>query len=124
LTTTTVNGKELAQRLGLAETVRLAPLDRPGPVVRLIHRSKPKALVLVETELWPHWLQTLSRHRVPVVVVNGRISDKAFPLYSRARGLFGPLLSTLGPGGCAEPPTRRGFFSWARLPNRWLSPAT
>jgi 3-deoxy-D-manno-octulosonic-acid transferase len=103
LTTTTVNGKELAQRLGLAETVRLAPIDRPGAVVRLIHRSKPKALVLVETELWPHWLQTLSRHRVPVVVVNGRISDKAFPLYSRARRLFGPLLSTLARVGVQSP---------------------
>lgn len=103
LTTTTVNGKELAQRLGLAETVRLAPLDRPGPVSRLIHNVKPKAVVLVETELWPHWIQTLARHRVPVVVINGRISDKAFPLYYRARGLFGPLLSTLARVGVQSP---------------------
>ncbi|MBK8872172.1 MAG: 3-deoxy-D-manno-octulosonic acid transferase [Elusimicrobia bacterium] len=116
LTTTTVNGKELAQRLGLAESVRLAPLDRPGPVARLIDQVKPKALVLVETELWPHWIQTLSRHRVPVVVINGRISDKAFPLYYWARGLFGPLLSTLARVGVQSPTHASRYLQLGALP--------
>lgn len=117
LTTTTVNGKELAQRLGLAETVRLAPLDRPGPVGRLIRRAKPKAVVLVETELWPHWLKTLSRHHVPVVVINGRISDKAFPLYRRVRGLFGPLLSTLARVGVQSPTHASRFLQLGASPS-------
>ncbi|MBK8575600.1 MAG: 3-deoxy-D-manno-octulosonic acid transferase [Elusimicrobia bacterium] len=103
LTTTTVNGKELAQRLGIAETVRLAPLDRPGAVERVIARVRPKALVLVETEIWPFWLTTLSHHRIPVVVVNGRISDGAFPLYYRMRGAFSPLLSGLARVGVQSP---------------------
>ena len=34
LTTTTVHGKELALRLGVADVVRLAPIDRPGAVRR------------------------------------------------------------------------------------------
>lgn len=103
LTTTTVNGKELALRLGLAETVRLAPLDRPGAVRRFIHRARPRALVLVETEIWPYWLKTLAAHRIPVVVVNGRISDKAFPLYFRLRGAFAPLLTNLARVGVQSP---------------------
>lgn len=60
LTTTTVNAKELAERLDLAEFVRLAPVDRPGPLARFVKRWAPRALVLVETELWPHWLKGLS----------------------------------------------------------------
>jgi 3-deoxy-D-manno-octulosonic-acid transferase len=103
LTTTTVNGKELAQRLGLAETVRLAPLDRPGAVRRLIHRCRPRALVLIETELWPHWLRTLAEERVPVAVVNGRISDGAFPLYYRLRGFLEPLLMGIARVGVQSP---------------------
>lgn len=103
LTTTTVNGKELALRLGVAETVRLAPLDRPSTVRRFIHRVRPKALVLVETELWPYWLKTLAAHRIPVAVVNGRISDGAFPLYFRLRGTFAPLLTTLARVGVQGP---------------------
>lgn len=103
LTTTTVNGKELALRLGLAETVRLAPLDRPALMRQFIHRVRPKALILVETELWPYWLQTLSAHRVPVVVINGRISDGAFPLYYRCRGAFAPLLTGLARVGVQSP---------------------
>ncbi len=103
LTTTTVNGKELAQRLGVADTVRLAPLDRPGSVRRLIHRVRPKALILIETEIWPFWLKALSAHRIPVAVVNGRISDGAFPLYYRLRGAFAPLLSTLARVGVQSP---------------------
>lgn len=103
LTTTTVNGKELALRLGLAETVRLAPLDRPGAVGRFIRRARPRALVLVETELWPYWLMALSAPPIPVVVVNGRISDGAFPLYHRLRGIFAPLLSRLARVGVQSP---------------------
>jgi 3-deoxy-D-manno-octulosonic-acid transferase len=103
LTTTTVNGKELAQRLGVAETVRLAPLDRPGAVRRLIQRCRPRVLVLIETELWPHWLRSLEAARVPVAVVNGRISDGAFPLYYRLRGFLEPLLMGIARVGVQSP---------------------
>jgi 3-deoxy-D-manno-octulosonic-acid transferase len=103
LTTTTVNGKELAQRLGLAEMVRLAPLDRPSAVQRLIQACRPRVLVLIETEIWPHWLRTLAAARVPVAVVNGRISDGAFPLYYRLRGVLEPLLMGISRVGVQSP---------------------
>jgi hypothetical protein len=110
LTTTTVNGKELALRLGLAETVRLAPLDRPGSGGRFIRRARPRALVLVETEIWPYWLKALGPLPIPVVVVNGRISDGAFPLYSVAGGLRPPSLGA-GPRGGSESSARLSVSS-------------
>jgi 3-deoxy-D-manno-octulosonic-acid transferase len=70
-----VNAKELAERLDVAEFVRLAPVDRPGPLGRFVRRWNPRALILVETELWPQWLKGLSENNVPVCVINGRMSD-------------------------------------------------
>ncbi len=116
LTTTTVNAKELAERLGVAEVVRLAPVDRPGPVRRALARFAPRALVLVETELWPHWLNTLASRGVPVCVVNGRISDRAFPLYYRLRGLWGPLLGTLARVGVQSPTNASRFLQLGAHP--------
>lgn len=116
LTTTTVNGKELAQRLALAEIVRLAPIDRPGSVERLIRRARPRALVLVETEIWPHWLNTLANAHIPMVVVNGRVSDGAYPLYYRLRGAFAPLLAGLTRVGVQSPTHASRFLQLGAHP--------
>jgi 3-deoxy-D-manno-octulosonic-acid transferase len=116
LTTTTVHGKELALRLGLADVVRLAPIDRPGAVRRVIKRVRPRAVVLVETELWPHWLRAFSGEKIPVVVVNGRISDGAFPLYYRLKGPLASLLSTLSRVGVQSPAHASRFLQLGARP--------
>jgi 3-deoxy-D-manno-octulosonic-acid transferase len=95
LTTTTVTGKELAEKIGLAECVRLAPADLPWCVDRLLDRWRPRAAVLVETELWPNWIRGLDRRGVPAVVVNGRVSDRSFPRYRALRRFWAPLLARL-----------------------------
>jgi 3-deoxy-D-manno-octulosonic-acid transferase len=92
LTTTTVTGQELARGLSIAQDVRLAPVDLAFAVKRLLKNWQPRALVLVETELWPNWIETAGRAGVPLVLVNGRISDRALPVYLKMRRLWGPLL--------------------------------
>lgn len=111
LTTTTVNGKELAERLGLADVVRLAPVDRPRAVRAVLRRVRPRALVLVETELWPHWLSVVAAAQIPAAVINGRVSDGAFPLYRALRGLWSPLLSTLARVGVQSPRNAARFLA-------------
>lgn len=118
LTTTTLNGKELAERLGLAETVRLAPVDRPRVVRAVLGRVRPRAVVLVETELWPHWLNTFATDRVPVAVVNGRVSDGAYPLYRALNPLWRPLLSTLARVGVQSPRNASRFLALGADPRR------
>lgn len=118
LTTTTVNGKELAERLGLAEAVRLAPIDRPGPLRRVLSHVRPRVVVLVETELWPFWLRDFAAQRVPVLVVNGRISDGAFPLYYRLRGFWAPLLAGLARVGVQSPRNASRFLQLGASPER------
>jgi 3-deoxy-D-manno-octulosonic-acid transferase len=111
LTTTTVNGKDLAVRLALAETVRLAPVDRPGVFRAALRRVQPRCVVLVETELWPHWLDVLAREKIPAAVVNGRVSDGAYPLYRALKKLWSPLLSTLARVGVQSPRNAARFLA-------------
>lgn len=82
VTTTTRTGRRLADRtLEGRATVAYFPLDFPAAVRRAFTSLRPGVLVLVETELWPNLLFEAQRRAVPVIVVNGRISDNAFRRY-------------------------------------------
>ncbi len=71
---------------------RLLPLDL-GPLVRrAVRAASARALVLVETELWPALLREAGRSGTPALLVNARLSDRAFPRYLRARRWIGPVL--------------------------------
>ena len=96
VTSTTATGLALARKnLGDRVTILPTPLDLPGPVGRVFDAIGPRALVLVETELWPEMLHQAGRRGVPVVVVNARLSDASFRRYRRIRGGLQPLLRPL-----------------------------
>jgi 3-deoxy-D-manno-octulosonic-acid transferase len=84
LSTTSATGRALCEELHPGVARRLAPLDHPWCVDAVMRRARPRALVLVETEIWPVWIAACERNGVPVVVVSGRISDRSLPRY---RGL-------------------------------------
>ena len=62
--------------LGERATIAYLPFDLAGPIRRFLARYDPRGLVLVEGEFWPLLLETLSRQEIPVVLVNGRISER------------------------------------------------
>lgn len=92
LTTTTPEGNRTARALDLADSVGMLPVDLPGVPARLLEAFAPDALVLLETELWPGLLRAARRRLVPVLVVNGRISDRSFRRYAAVRPLLRPVL--------------------------------
>ena len=96
VTATTATGLDLARR-GLPDEVPVVPcpLDLPGALGRFFDAARPRALVVVETELWPEMLHQAGSRAVPVAVVNGRLSDASFRRYRRVRPLLGPLLDPL-----------------------------
>lgn len=57
-------------------------------------KINPKALILVETEIWPN-LITFASQRVPVFLINARLSDGSFPKYHKLAFFFKPLLNLL-----------------------------
>ena len=90
VSTTTATGRDVIGRTRPEVPRTLAPLDHPWCVDLALARVEPRALVLVETELWPCWIAAAARRGVPVVVVSGRISERSFPKYRR----LGPIFRT------------------------------
>jgi 3-deoxy-D-manno-octulosonic-acid transferase len=71
------------------------PLDFWGAPGRCLDRLAPRALVIVETEIWPELIVQCGRRRIPAMIVSGRISERSMGRYLKIRGLIGPVLSSL-----------------------------
>ncbi|HWR53479.1 MAG TPA: tetraacyldisaccharide 4'-kinase [Bryobacteraceae bacterium] len=90
----TVAGRAVAEeRLrGIAEGVFYAPIDYALFVRRVFRTLQPRAVVVLETEIWPNLWREAKRFGCALVVVNGRISDRALPRYRRLKAFFRPIL--------------------------------
>jgi 3-deoxy-D-manno-octulosonic-acid transferase len=81
--------------VGRRHPVLPCPLDLPRPVRRVLDVARPRALVLVETELWPELMHQARQTGVPVAVVNGRLSEGSLARYRRLGSLLHSLLEPL-----------------------------
>lgn len=68
------------------------PFDFSFAVERLLDRVQPDAIALVELETWPNFLEIAAERRIPVAIINGRISDRSFPRYRLIRPLMAAML--------------------------------
>jgi 3-deoxy-D-manno-octulosonic-acid transferase len=85
VSTTTVTGQKIArERMPFADAVFYFPLDWRGPVRRALAAARAAAVIIVETEIWPNFLRECRREGVPVIFVNGRLSERSFRGYGRA----------------------------------------
>jgi 3-deoxy-D-manno-octulosonic-acid transferase len=91
MTATTATGRARATANQSVEA-HYFPLDYAPYLNRILEAGAPRALVIVETEIWPETLRILARRGVPVAVANARISERSFPRYRRLAPLVGPLL--------------------------------
>jgi 3-deoxy-D-manno-octulosonic-acid transferase len=93
ISTTTATGQELARdRMQFADAVFYFPLDWRGPVRRALNTVRPAAVIIVETEIWPNFLRECRRLGVPVIFVNGRLSERSFRGFHRAITFSGGAL--------------------------------
>jgi 3-deoxy-D-manno-octulosonic-acid transferase len=89
LTTMTSTGKEAARRhLPQATRILFFPVDHPLTLRRVIERIQPGLLLVAETELWPNLLRSCAKRKVPVILFNGRISEKSYRGYLLLKCLF------------------------------------
>lgn len=85
VSTTTITGQKVArERMPFAEAVFYFPLDWRGPVGRVLAAARAAVVIIVETEIWPNFLRECRRAQVPVIFVNGRLSERSFRGYGRA----------------------------------------
>ncbi len=92
----TTSGYEMANRIIKdADSIIYYPLDLPllaGHVLRRIH---PRIFLPVETELWPNFLKTARELKIPVMMVNGRISDKSVTRYKYLFSILSDMIGTV-----------------------------
>jgi 3-deoxy-D-manno-octulosonic-acid transferase len=105
LSATTDTGLGRASSLfGDAERVHVVryPLDTSRAVGRFFDRVGPSCVALMELELWPNFRIEASRRGVPVMVVNGRLSERSFGRYRAARAIVGWLFRGLAGVGAQD----------------------
>jgi hypothetical protein len=90
VSTTTLAGRAVAddKLRGLASGVFYLPIDYGFAIRRVLRAIRPNVVVILETELWPTLFRTVTRAGCELLIVNGRISDRAWPRYRRLRWFF------------------------------------
>ncbi len=82
ITTVTATGKMLSQSIAKDNILSLyMPFDLSFLISPLIKSINPKLLILIETELWPNLLYYAQKYKIPVLVLNARLSDRSFGKY-------------------------------------------
>jgi 3-deoxy-D-manno-octulosonic-acid transferase len=86
VSSTTLAGKAVAEEKfrNLADGVFYAPVDYCFAVRAVLRRLRPSLVVVLETEIWPNLYRETKRTHAGLLIVNGRISDRAMPRYRRA----------------------------------------
>jgi 3-deoxy-D-manno-octulosonic-acid transferase len=89
LTTMTSTGNDAAKtQLPEADHILFFPIDHPLILRRVLKKIQPTILLIAETELWPNLLRACGRKGIPIILFNGRISEKSFRGYLFFRFLF------------------------------------
>ncbi|MDF3130879.1 glycosyltransferase N-terminal domain-containing protein [Kiritimatiellaeota bacterium B1221] len=66
------------EKLDARDVLLYPPLDSPWVIRKLLKTVDVQGLVLVETEMWPNLLRQLHQKQIPVMLLNGRISDRSY----------------------------------------------
>ena len=80
--------KNLPINTTIEMSIAYFPFDTPQLMAKAFAHYQPKMAVIVETELWPAFLLTAKKNKVPVMLVNGRMSEKSFRSYKYCTTFF------------------------------------
>jgi len=95
LTNMTETGRSVALKSGLADLCLYLPFDYGFAVRAVLDKVRPELVVIMETELWPNFIAAAADRGIPVLLANGRISDRSFGRYLRVSWFFRPVLEQL-----------------------------
>ena len=95
VSTTTLAGRAIAEQklVDLADGVFFAPIDYRSTVRRVLRQLRPSLVVVLETEIWPNLYREAKRSGASLLIVNGRISDRALPRYQCRSWFFRHVLA-------------------------------
>lgn len=92
ITSTTETGKMTAGGFPEADLCLYFPFDFLPSVRAILGSVKPRLIIIMETEIWPNFCREAARLNIPLLLANGRISDRSFPRYLKFSWFFRPPL--------------------------------
>ena len=96
ISVTTDTGLLRADELyGAQHTVTRFPLDYGFSVRAFLKRIRPNIIALVELEVWPNFIGISATKNIPLIVVNGRLSERSYKRYARANFFLRKTFSRL-----------------------------
>ncbi len=95
LSTVTQTGRNEARKISGVEQLIYLPLDFPSIVRSALKRIQPSMIALIETEVWPNLVAETARRKIPVSIINGRLSERSYRRYKRFQFFFSPVLKYL-----------------------------
>ncbi len=88
ISNTTETGRAIASRFPEKDLCIYFPFDFLPAVHRALDCIKPSLVIIMETEIWPNFNREASKRGIPLMLANGRISDRSFNRYLRFRWFF------------------------------------
>ena len=95
LSNVTETGRKIAAKIEEIDHFVFFPFDLRWIVRKVFNIIQPSLIILVETEIWPNFVLEAKNRKIPIILVNGRISDRSFPRYRRLRKIMLPVLESL-----------------------------
>ncbi|MBO7673066.1 3-deoxy-D-manno-octulosonic acid transferase [bacterium] len=94
VTTGTKTGQDIAHKKykGVADYITYFPYDVPSFVRSFLKKVKPSFVYIAETELWPAFSHYCRQYKIPLFIINGRISDSTYKTYLNFRFFFKKML--------------------------------
>lgn len=125
VTTTTDTGLARARELFESTpdhrlSVRRYPLDFSWSVNRFLNTTKPDVIALVELEVWPNFVSLATSRKIPVCVINGRLSERSFKGYNRIRSFISGTLNKLEFAAVQDADYAARFEALGLPPNKCL----
>lgn len=71
------------------------PYDLPWCLRRFFSQIHARVGIIMETEIWPNMIHMAKQHHIPLMIVNARLSDRAYQRYQQVRFIFKPILNEL-----------------------------
>ena len=91
-TGTITSARLMAERLPSGAFHQYVPIDHPDCVGRFLDYWRPDLALWIESEFWPTLVSETAAKGVPLVLLNGRVSDRSFRRWKRFSGLIRTLL--------------------------------
>jgi 3-deoxy-D-manno-octulosonic-acid transferase len=92
VTNTTETGKSTAAGFPEVDLCLYFPFDFLLSVWAILSAVKPRIIIIMETEIWPNFSREAGRKGIPLLLANGRISDRSFERYLKFSWFFRPAL--------------------------------